>query len=172
MSDLLIYLLVLLGPRWFYSDRHPSTHDLPHAVSTSFHPKYVGYLTHDVQGKCGREAQWWDSGVVGWSRRWSSRGKLILPLSEEGLSFVVEGAFYGGVEFVEDASLKDHAIVDFYVEYDDWLFGRSKFCTLKDIAGTGIGIFVSDIRLSHGTQQRSYLISGPEVCSQAKANSS
>ena len=102
------------------------------------------HLTRELQGKCGGEAQWWDSGVVEGDRRWSSRSNLTLPLNEEGLYFVVEGAVYGRVEFIEDASLKDHAVVDFYVEYDDWLFGQTKFCTLENIAGTGIGIFVSN----------------------------
>ena len=86
-----------------------------------------------------------------WDRRWSSHGNLTLPLSEEGLYFVVEGAVHGKVEFVEDPSLKDYAVVDFDVEYDDWVFGQTKFCLLENISGTGIGIFVSDNGLLHGS---------------------
>ena len=58
----------------------------------------------------------------------------------------MEGAVIGKVEFVEDASLKDDAIVDFRVEYDNQTFGQTKFCALEDITGVGIGIFVSDNR--------------------------
>jgi len=82
-----------------------------------------------------------------WDRRWPSHGNFTLPLSEEGLCFVVEGAVHGKVEFVEDSSLKDHAMVDF----DDWVFGQTKFCLLENIRGTGIGIFVSDNGLLHGS---------------------
>lgn len=105
-----------------------------------------------------------------WNKRWSSRSNLTLPMNKEGLYFVVEGAVNGKVEFVEDASLKDEAIVDFYVEYDDWVFGQTKFCTLRDIAGTGIGIFVRDVWLFHDTRQQSNLVSAPEVYLQAKVN--
>lgn len=52
-------------------------------------------------------------------------------------------AVYGKVRFVGDASLKDDAIVDFYIEHDDWVFGQTEFCTLKDIVDTNIGTFVS-----------------------------
>ena len=88
-----------------------------------------------------------------WNRRWTSRSNLTIPLSEKGLYFVVKGAVHGEVEFVEDASLKDTAVVDFYVEYDDWVFGQTKFCTLKDISGTGIGIFVSGNCPLHETRR-------------------
>ena len=81
----------------------------------------------------------------------------------------MEGAVYGKVEFVEDASLKDDAIVDFYVEYDDWVLSQTKFCTLKDITGTGIGIFVSDNCLLHPTRRQSDPVSGPKV-SRAKGD--
>lgn len=84
-----------------------------------------------------------------WNPRWSARGNLTLPLSEEGLYFMAEGAVHGKVEFVEDASLKDNAIVNFHVEYDDWVFGQTKFCILENITGNGIGIFVSDNSLFH-----------------------
>lgn len=104
------------------------------------------------------------------SRRWSSRGNLTLPLSEEGLHFVAEGAVRGKVEFVEDPSLKDFAIVEFHVEYDDWVFAHTKFCTLENIVGTGIGIFVSDNCLLHSARQSSDLIPGPEVRWQAELN--
>lgn len=90
---------------------------------------------------------------MGRNQRWPSRSNLTLPLSEEGLHFVVEGAVYGKVEFIEDVSLKDYAIVDFYVEYDDWVFSQTKFCTLKDITGTGIRIFVSGNCPLHETRR-------------------
>jgi len=114
-------------------------------------------LTREVQDKCGREVQWGESDVVEQNRRWSSRGNLTLPLSEEGLYFVAEGAVHGKVEFVEDASLEDYAAIDFNIEYDDWVFAQTKFCMLEHITGSGIGIFVSDNSLFHNTRQQSDL---------------
>ena len=41
------------------------------------------------------------------NRLWSSCSNLTLPLSEEGLYSVVEGAVYSKVEFASGATLKD-----------------------------------------------------------------
>ena len=103
-------------------------------------------------------------------RRWSARGNLTLPLSEEGLYFVTEGAVRGGVEFVEDPSLKDSAVIDFHVEYDDWVFSHTKFCMLENVPGTGVGIFVSDNSLFRDTRQQSDFTPGPEIHPSAKLN--
>jgi len=130
----------------------------------------MAYLTCHIQDECGREVQWWDSDVAERDRRWSSRGNLTLPLSEEGLYFVAEGAVRGKVEFIEDASLKDYAIVELHADYDDWVFGQTKFCMLENIVGTGIGIFVSDNNLLHSTRQQSDPISGPEIHPRTKLN--
>ena len=68
------------------------------------------YLTHEVQDKCGREAQWWDSYVV-----------------ERNLHVTISLSLVKG----------RCTIVNFHVEYYDWASGhRTKFCKLKDIAGT------------------------------------
>ena len=67
--------------------------------------------------------------VVERNRRWSSHTNLALAPSE---------AVYGKLGFVGDASLTDDAIVDFYIEYDDWVFGQTEFCTLKDIVNTNL----------------------------------
>jgi len=104
------------------------------------------------------------------NRRWFARGNLTLPLSKEGLYFVAEGAVNGKVEFVEDPSLKDYAIIDFHVEHDGWVFAQTKFCMLENITGSGIGIFVSDNSLFHSTRQEYDLTPGSEVHPRTKVN--
>jgi len=62
----------------------------------------------------------------------------------------VKGGVYGSVDFIEDDSLANEAYVDFYVEYDSRVFGKTKFCGLENAhdGGSGVGIFVS-VSLGH-----------------------
>ena len=94
---------------------------------------------------CKDHAQWWQSEVIEHNRRWSSRSNLTVPLTKDGLLFLVKGSVYGSVDFVEDDSLVNEAYADFYVEYDSRIFGKTKFCTWKNAHGngSGLGIFVS-----------------------------
>ena len=94
---------------------------------------------------CKDHAQWWDSEVVEYNRRWSSFTNLTVPLNKDGLLLLVEGAISGSVDFVEDDTLVNEAYVDFYVEFHYKTFRKTEFCTLenKHDGTTGVGIFVS-----------------------------
>ena len=110
---------------------------------------FAGALTLSSQWRkgvtCKDHAQWWDSNVVEYNRRWSSFTNLTVPFNEDGLLVLVEGGVYGSVDFVEDHSLANEAYVDFYVEYDYRVFQKTDICSLENAHdnGSGVGIFVS-----------------------------
>ena len=94
---------------------------------------------------CKDHAQWWTSKVIENDRRFASNTNFTVPLNKDGLLLLVRGGVSGSVDFVEDYSLVNEALVDLYVEYDPRTFGKTRFCTLENRydSATGVGIFVS-----------------------------
>ena len=64
-------------------------------------------------------------------------------MSKSGFSVLVEGAADGFVTFIADETLENEAFVDLRVESQDHVSGKTVFCALDGVEGTGVGIFVS-----------------------------